>query len=142
MNSRIDTLQAAILLAKFEVFEAEVAFRQKIGERYSQRLKAAGIAVTPIAPEIVVFMLSIRLRWRIVPPFKRHLGSVVSQRLCTTTLMCQQPALHRCGSRCSGACATPFAQRASEHVISLPMHPYLSAKDQDQVVAAVSVALR
>ena len=48
MNGRIDTLQAAILLAKFEVFEAEVAFRQKIGERYSQRLRQPVLPLRPI----------------------------------------------------------------------------------------------
>jgi UDP-2-acetamido-2-deoxy-ribo-hexuluronate aminotransferase len=58
------------------------------------------------------------------------------------TLLCQQPALQSCGSRCSAGCATPLAQRASERVMSLPMHPYLSEHDQDQVVAAVAAVLR
>ena len=144
VNGRIDTLQAAILLAKFEVFEAEVAFRQKIGERYSQRLKAAGVAVTPyLAPgnSSVYAQYTIEVENRAAVQEALRISSIPTA-VHYPTLMCQQPALHRCGSRCSGACATPFAQRASEHVISLPMHPYLSAKDQDQVVAAVSVALR
>ena len=57
------------------------------------------------------------------------------------TLLCQQPALAGCGQRCQGGCATPQAQRASERVLSLPMHPYLSETDQDTVVAALAAAL-
>ncbi len=54
------------------------------------------------------------------------------------TLLCQQPAIAGCGERCGGACGSPVARRASERVLSLPMHPYLSEADQDRVVAAVT----
>jgi UDP-2-acetamido-2-deoxy-ribo-hexuluronate aminotransferase len=56
------------------------------------------------------------------------------------TLLCQQPAIAGCGERCAGSCGSPVAQRASERVLSLPMHPYLSDADQDRVVAAVAAA--
>jgi len=36
LNSRLDTIQAAILLAKFEVFESEISNRQVIAERYNE----------------------------------------------------------------------------------------------------------
>ena len=47
VNGRIDTLQAAILLAKLELFENEVASRQKIGDRYTQSFQATGVTNTP-----------------------------------------------------------------------------------------------
>jgi UDP-2-acetamido-2-deoxy-ribo-hexuluronate aminotransferase len=53
------------------------------------------------------------------------------------TLLCQQPAIKSCSSHCSQQCSSPNAQKASERVLSLPMHPYLSEKDQDLVVAAL-----
>ena len=144
VNGRIDTLQAAILLAKLELFDGEVASRQKIGERYSQCFQAAGVATTPyLAPGntsvYAQYTIEVENRAAVQEALK---DSGIPTAVHYPTLLCQQPALQRCGSRCSGACATPLAQRASERVMSLPMHPYLSAQDQDQVVAAVTAALR
>src|SRR5690606_37743145 len=46
MNGRIDTLQAAILLAKFEIFPEEVALREQIGASYTAKL--VGVVKTPV----------------------------------------------------------------------------------------------
>ena len=144
VNGRIDTLQAAILMAKLELFDAEVAFRQQIGERYSQCFQAAGVATTPyLAPGNTSvygqYTIEVENRSAVQEALK---VSGIPTAVHYPNLLCQQPALQGCGSRCSGACATPMAQWASERVMSLPMHPYLSAQDQDQVVAAVTAALR
>jgi UDP-2-acetamido-2-deoxy-ribo-hexuluronate aminotransferase len=144
VNGRIDTLQAAILLAKLELFDGEVASRQQIGDRYSQCFQAAGVTTTPyLAPgnTSVYAQYTIEVENRAVVQ-EALKASGIPTAVHYPTLLCQQPALQGCGSRCSGACATPLAQRASERVMSLPMHPYLSAQDQDQVVAAVTAALR
>jgi len=144
VNGRIDTLQAAILLAKLQLFDGEVASRQQIGERYSQSFQAAGVATTPyLAPGntsvYAQYTIEVENRAAVQEALK---ASGIPTAVHYPTLLCQQPALQGCGSRCSGACATPLAQRASERVMSLPMHPYLSAQEQDQVVAAVTAALR
>ena len=143
VNGRIDTLQAAILLAKLELFDGEVASRQQIGERYSQCFQTAGVATTPyLAPGntsvYAQYTIAVENRAAVQEALK-DIG--IPTAVHYPTLLCQQPALQGCGSRCSGACATPLAQGASERVMSLPMHPYLSAQDQDQVVAAVTAAL-
>jgi len=143
VNGRIDTLQAAILLAKLELFDAEVASRQQIGERYSQSFQAAGVTTTAYLASgntsvYTQYTIEVENRAAVQEALK---ASGVPTAVHYPTLLCQQPALQGCGSRCSGACATPLAQRASERVMSLPMHPYLSAQDQDQVVAAVTAAL-
>jgi UDP-2-acetamido-2-deoxy-ribo-hexuluronate aminotransferase len=143
VNGRIDTLQAAILLAKLELFDSEVASRQQIGERYSQCFQAAGVATTPyLAPGntsvYAQYTIDVENRAAVQEALK---ASGIPTAVHYPTLLCQQPALQGCGSRCRAACATPLAQRASERVMSLPMHPYLSAQDQDQVVAAVTAAL-
>ena len=144
VNGRIDTLQAAILLAKLELFDGEVASRQKIGERYSQCFQAAGVATTPYLASgntsvYAQYTIEVENRAAVQEALK---ASGIPTAVHYPTLLCQQPALQGCGSRCSGACTTPLAQRASERVMSLPMHPYLSPQDQDQVVAAVTAALR
>ena len=143
VNGRIDTMQAAILLAKLELFDREVASRQQIAERYTQCLKASGLSTTPyLAPGntsvYAQYTIEVDNRDAVQEALK---VSGIPTAVHYPTLLCQQPALHGCGSRCSAGCATPFAQRASERVMSLPMHPYLSLQDQDQVVAAVTAAL-
>jgi UDP-2-acetamido-2-deoxy-ribo-hexuluronate aminotransferase len=142
VNGRIDTLQAAILLAKLELFDAEVASRQQIGERYSRCFQEAGVVTTP---HLAAGNTSVYAQYTIEVDDRSAVQEALNASGIPTavhypTLLCQQPALQGCGSRCQSGCATAVAQKASERVMSLPMHPYLSALDQDQVVAAVTAA--
>ena len=57
-------------------------------------------------------------------------------------LLCQQPALRCDFSLCSRGCHMSQAQAASERVMSLPMHPWLSEADQDRVVDALVTAVQ
>ena len=144
VNGRIDTLQAAILLGEARVFHIEVASRQQIGERYSQCFRV-GVATTPylVPGNTSVYPAQYTIEVDNRATVQQALKvSGIPTAVHYPTLLCQQPALQGCGTRCSAACATPLAQRASERVMSLPMHPYLSVQDQDQVVAAVTAALR
>lgn len=143
VNGRIDTLQAAILLAKLELFEGEVASRQQIAARYSKQLREVGILSTP---QIVAGNTSVYAQYTIELENRAMIQEALTAQGIPTavhypTLLCQQPALQGCGSRCQSGCATPLAQRASRRVMSLPMHPYLSTEDQDRVVAAVAAAV-
>lgn len=140
VNGRIDTLQAAILLAKLELFDAEVASRQQIGERYSRCFQEAGVVTTP---HLAAGNTSVYAQYTIEVDDRSAVQEALKASGIPTavhypTLLCQQPALQGCGSRCQSGCATAVAQKASERVMSLPMHPYLSALDQEQVVAAVT----
>jgi UDP-2-acetamido-2-deoxy-ribo-hexuluronate aminotransferase len=143
VNGRIDTLQAAILLAKLQLFDTEVDARQRIGARYSQQLQAAGIRSTPhLAPGNT----SVYAQYTIQVDDRAAVQAALEQQGIPTavhypTLLCQQPAIAGCCERCGGGCGSPVAQRASERVLSLPMHPYLSNDDQDKVVAAVAAAV-
>jgi len=146
VNGRIDTLQAAIVLAKLELFEAEVEARGRIGVVLSSRLQAAGITTTPqLAPgnTSVYAQYTIQLDNR--PAVQ---ASLQEQGIPTAvhypTLLCGQPALAGqgpCAQHCQQSCGCPVAQAASERVLSLPMHPYLSEEDQDRIAAAVAQAV-
>lgn len=143
VNGRIDTLQAAILLAKLEVFDAEVQARQRVADRYTDQLQAAGITTTPyLAPgnTSVYAQYTVQVDKRAAVQERLHQAGVPTA-VHYPTLLCQQPALAGCGQRCQNGCATAQAQRASERVLSLPMHPYLRESDQDTVVAALAAAL-
>ena len=143
VNGRIDTLQAAILLAKLELFEAEVQARQRVADRYTRQLQAAGITTTP---QLAAGNTSVYAQYTLQVENREAVQQRLKQAGVPTavhypTLLCQQPALAGCGQRCMIGCATPQAQRASERVLSLPMHPYLNEVDQDAVVSALAAAL-
>ncbi len=143
INGRIDTIQAAILLAKFELFESEVASRERIGARYSQQLRQAGILTTP---QLALGNTSVYAQYTIQVDHRLEVQTALKEKNIPTavhypTLLCQQPAIKSCSSHCSEQCSSPNAQKASERVLSLPMHPYLSEKDQDCVVAALESAI-
>ena len=143
VNGRIDTIQAAILLVNLEQFDAEAASRQQIGECYSQCFQVAGIAKTPfLAPGKTSVYAQYTIEVENLAAVQKALSaSGTPTAVHYLTLLCQQPALQGCVNRCRAGCATPLEQRASERVMSLPMHPYLSPQDQDDVVAAVTAAL-
>ena len=140
VNGRIDTLQAAIVLAKFELFEPEVIARQHVAERYNHLLTKVGITTIPyLAPgnTSVYAQYTIKVNDRsAVQDYLRERG--VPTAVHYPTLLCQQPALAGCGERCRAACSSRNSQSASERVLSLPMHPYLSTEDQDVVVNALA----
>jgi UDP-2-acetamido-2-deoxy-ribo-hexuluronate aminotransferase len=144
VNGRIDTLQAAILLGKWPNFAQEVEARGRIGAAYSRKLQAAGITSTP---QLAVGNTSVYAQYTVQVELRAEVQTALKERGIPTavhypTLLCQQPALRCEHSRCSRGCHTPLAQAASERVMSLPMHPWLSDDDQDRVVAALVSVLQ
>jgi UDP-2-acetamido-2-deoxy-ribo-hexuluronate aminotransferase len=142
VNGRIDTLQAAIVLAKLEVFEAEVEARGRIGAALSAKLQDAGIRSTP---QLAPGNTSVYAQYTLQVSNRAAVQDALQQQGIPTavhypSLLCQQPGLAdrgACGQHCQQHCGCPVAQAASERVLSLPMHPYLSSKNQDIIVAAV-----
>jgi UDP-2-acetamido-2-deoxy-ribo-hexuluronate aminotransferase len=144
VNGRIDTLQAAILLGKCPNFAQEVEARFHIGAAYSRKLQAAGIITTP---QLAAGNTSVYAQYTVQVDQRAEVQAALKDRGIPTavhypTLLCQQPALRCAHSRCSCGCHTPLAQAASERVMSLPMHPWLSAADQDLVVDALVNAVQ
>ena len=146
VNGRIDTLQAAILLAKFELFEAEVEARGRIGAALSARLQAVGISSTPkLAPGNT----SVYAQYTIQVDNRAATQAYLKEQGIPTavhypTLLCQQPALAGqgpCAQHCHQSCGCPVAQAASERVMSLPMHPYLSDEDLVEITKSVAEAI-
>jgi UDP-2-acetamido-2-deoxy-ribo-hexuluronate aminotransferase len=143
---RIDTLQAGIVLAKLEVFEAEVEARGRISTSLSQKLQAAGITTTP---KLAAGNTSVYAQFTIQVANRPAVQAALKERGIPTavhypTLLCQQPALAgsaSCAQRCQRACGCPMAQAVSERVLSLPMHPYLSETYQERIAAAVAMAV-
>ncbi len=137
INGRLDTLQAAILLAKLETLPAEVAARARIGARYSEKL--AGAVKTPgiAAHNTSVFaQYTIEVDNRDAVQAKLKAGGIPSAVHYPVTLNLQ-PAFGNLGQ---GEGSFPLAERAARRVLSLPMHADLSEPLQDRIVAAVRSA--
>jgi len=144
VNGRIDTLQAAILLGKWPNFEKEVEARSRIGAAYSRKLQAAGISSTP---KLAAGNTSVYAQYTVQVDQQDEVQAALKERGIPTavhypTLLCQQPALRCEHILCSRGCHTPIALAASQRVISLPMHPWLSDADLTRVVDALEIAVQ
>lgn len=134
MNGRFDTLQAAILLAKLPHLEWEVEERGRIGARYSLALQAT-CEVPSIAPGnthvYAQYTVRVPARDTVAEKLKaRGIPSAVYYPKCIH----EQPVFSYLGCKWGDF---PESEKASRQVLSLPMHPFLAAEEQDQIVSAL-----
>jgi len=140
LNARLDTLQAAILLEKLKIYQEEIILRQQVAARYTQGLDAcrgAGLSVTlPVMPE------GVKSVWAqyTVRCSRRDALKEKLRRLGIPTMVYYVKPMHLLDAMAylghdNGA--FPATEDASQCVLSLPMHPYLEADDQDRIVAAI-----
>ncbi len=138
MNGRFDTLQAAVLLAKMPHLDWEIGERARIGARYSALL-SAHCSVPAVAPgnTHVYAQYTIRLpeRDQVAARLK---GQGIPTAVFYPKCLHEQPVFAHSGQRWGDF---PVAEKASREVLSLPMHPFLSAPDQARVVEALKTAL-
>lgn len=136
-NGRMDTLQAAVILAKLPHFDWEIDQRMRIGARYSQLLREHCI-VPEIAPENT----HVYAQYTIRVPDRDALGEHLKTAGIPTAVyypkcVHEQPVFAPYGFKLGDF---PESEKASREVISLPMHPFLSESDQDRIIAAVTSA--
>lgn len=142
LNGRLDTLQAAILLAKLEAFPDEVRLRAQIGERYSELLRERlGDRIT--VPQIQAGNTSVHAQYTIRVSDRPAVVEALKQAGVPTAVhypiaLHRQPALASNGYRDEDF---PHSNRAAAEVLSLPMHPYLDDATIGRVVNAVVSAL-
>lgn len=139
LNGRLDSLQAAVILSKMQVFPDEVAARARIGARYSELLANADCVTPDVAPHrrsvYAQYTLQVDDREQTIAALK-HRGVPTAVHYPLT--LDKQPAL---ADRARVYGALPTAWRVAERVVSLPMHPYLHPDQQDTIVRAVLAAL-
>jgi UDP-2-acetamido-2-deoxy-ribo-hexuluronate aminotransferase len=137
INGRLDSLQAAVLLAKLEAFDSEVRLRAEIGAAYSERLRE--VVKTPyLEPHNTSVFAQYTIEVEDRQGFQGRLQAAgVPTAVHYPVPLHLQPAFARSGL---GRGSFPLAEAAADRVISLPIHPYLSQTDQETVVAAVRAA--
>lgn len=142
INARMDTLQAAILLAKFEVFPDEVVARERIGARYTQRISAR--CPTVLTATVLPTNTSVYAQYTVQVENRAEVSRHLNSRGVPTAVhypmsLHQQPAFAFLGL---GPGSFPVTERAAGRVLSLPMHPNLDEATQDLVVEALRDAVQ
>lgn len=131
INGRLDTLQAAILLAKLEIFDQEVAARQEVANRYNEALKDV-VDVPYVAPECT----SVWAQYSVLSDQKAELRKNLKDAAIPTAIYYPVPlhlqgAFKHLGHQPGDF---PHSEAASARIFSLPMHPYLGEEEQDQII--------
>jgi len=134
LNSRLDTLQAAILIEKLAILEEEMEARQAVARRYEEGL--AGIVKVAHVPQ---GSRSAWAQFAIETPGRDMLKAFLQERGIPSVIyyvkpLHQQPAYRHFPRTPPGL---PVSEELPERILCLPMHPYLGAADQDRVVEAI-----
>lgn len=141
MNSRLDTLQAAILLEKLDIFPDEITARNAVAGRY-----AAGLSDLAAVPHLRPGTTSVWAQYtlKVHPGQRDRLSRQLAAAGIPTALYYPKP-LHRQEAYReypgAGKDGLPVSDSLAASVISLPMHPYLDAATQAGIIRAVKATL-
>jgi len=142
INGRMDTLQAAILLAKLNVFDQELLARNEAANRYTALLKDA-VQTPSVSPDCT----SVWAQYTIEVDEREAVESAMREAGIPTAVhypvaLHLQPVFSSLREQSGlGTGSFPHAERAADRVLSLPMHPYLTPGDIQRVTDAVKAVL-
>ncbi len=130
VNSRLDTLQAAILLPKLDLLEEEIQLRNQVAENYAHLLNDVGIDSAPFVETHNVsawaqYTIRVNNREAVQEKFKE---AGVPTAVHYPIPLNKQPAV------ADAEVELPVGDAVAELVLSLPMHPYMSEGEQAMVV--------
>lgn len=138
INGRLDTLQAAILIEKLEIFGAEIVSREAVAQRY-----ADGLSDVAAVPRVGAGASSVWAQYTLLLDNRDAVATRLRARGVPTAVhypipLDRQPAYREFPLAPGGA---PVARRIAARVLSLPMHPYLEPATQDRIIEAVRAAI-
>jgi UDP-2-acetamido-2-deoxy-ribo-hexuluronate aminotransferase len=136
VNSRLDTVQAAILLAKLGVLADEIAHRDRIAAEYTRHL--AGLVETPLVPPGKVSAWS---QYTIKLDRRTELQKSLQDASVPTAIYYPEPMHLQPAYRAWVNGALPVTEALCKKVLSLPMNAYASKAEVERVCAAVRTAL-
>jgi UDP-2-acetamido-2-deoxy-ribo-hexuluronate aminotransferase len=142
INGRIDTIQAAVLLAKLEVFDDELVARNEVADRYAALLK--GVVATPglaagSTSAWAQYTVEVEDREAVEKSMKE--AGIPTAVHYPTALHLQPVFASLSQERGWKRGSFPNSESAGDRVISLPMHPYQSPADAARVCNALQAAL-
>jgi dTDP-4-amino-4,6-dideoxygalactose transaminase len=134
MNSRLDTIQAAILIEKLAIFADEIVARNEIADRYAQMLE--GVVTTP---RVIEGGVSTWAQYVIEAEDRDGLAAHLREAGVPTAQYYPKP-LHRQTAYETfpiGAGGLKVSEDIAHRVLALPMHPYLDGQTQTKITNAI-----
>lgn len=136
INGRLDTIQAAILEAKFDIFPEEVELRNRAAQRYSNMLNEVPSLQIPVVPQ---GFKSVWAQYSILAESEDHRitiqnalkGEGIPSAIYYPKPLHLQTAFKPLGYKPGDF---PISEDCSNRIFSIPMHPYLSEPDQEKIV--------
>jgi dTDP-4-amino-4,6-dideoxygalactose transaminase len=137
INGRLDTLQAAILLSKFQIFKEEIEMRNRVAAQYSRQLADRGTRLK--LPQVQQGFMSVWAQYTVVAENEAH-RALLQDKLAKQSIpsaiyypipLHLQSAFSRLGYKTGDF---PISEDLARCVLSLPMHPYLTVADQQRIV--------
>ena len=129
VNSRLDTLQAAILLPKLEILDDEMQARQRVADTYNQLFTEAGITTIPF---IQAHNQSAWAQYTIQVGNRDELQAKLKEQGIPTAVHYPIP-LNKQPAVADKNAVLPVGDAVAERVMSLPMHPYLTREEQEKI---------
>ena len=137
LNARLDTLQAAILIEKLDIFAGEINKRNAVASRYAQEL---GDVVT--TPFVMDGAISTWAQYTLKVKNREQFQASLKEAGVPTAVYYPKP-LHQQTAYKNYPCGgngLPVSDRLASEVVSLPMHPYLDEETQNVIIASVKKA--
>lgn len=138
MNSRLDTVQAAVLLAKMTIFDEEIGLRQQVADGYAAEFARANLDFAPI---VVEGNTSVWAQYTVRVSNRAHVQAELSAAGIPSVVHYPAP-LNRQPAVADPDAVLPVGDQAASEVLSLPMHPYLAREEQVRIVDVLKEALR
>ncbi|HEX3675009.1 MAG TPA: DegT/DnrJ/EryC1/StrS aminotransferase family protein [Rhizomicrobium sp.] len=134
VNSRLDTIQAAILIEKLGIFEDEIEKRDAIAKRYNEKL---GRSNRIRVPRVIDGAQSTWAQYTIQVESRDKLAADLKAKGVPSAIYYPTPLSKQKGYAHFPSAGTPVSEKIGKTVISLPMHPYLDEATQDRIIEAV-----
>lgn len=137
LNARMDSIQAAVLLAKLEIFADELKLRQSIAKRYDIALN--GLVDTPFIPD---GLSTAWAQYSVLSEHRETMIDALSENNIPTQVYYRVPchlskAFAHLGCRLGDL---PVTENIAARIFSLPMHPYVQREFPDQVASILQQA--
>ena len=137
-NSRLDTIQAAILIEKLKIFPDEIERRNAVAKRYNDAF--AGLNGI-IAPRVIAGATSTWAQYTLQVDDRAKFQADLKAAGVPTAVYYPIPLSKQKAYAHYPGAPTPVSEALSARVVSLPMHPYLDEATQDRIIAAVRAHL-
>ncbi len=133
LNSRLDTIQAAILIEKLKIFPDEIEVRNRVAQRYNEAFAGSNHIVTPM---VIAGATSTWAQYTLQVEDRARFQAELKEAGVPTMVYYPLPLSRQKAYAHYPSAPTPVSELLCAKVVSLPMHPYLDEVVQDRVIHA------